>query len=73
MSFTDRFNIDHPSQSCQHDDIELPNMHCDWRNGPDLEIGNVVNNDTSLFQVTMQLATTNKDVTQRGQPQNRDT
>ena len=73
MSFTDIFNIDHPSQSSQHDDNELPNVHCDWRNYPDLETGNVVNNDTSLFRMTMQLATINKDVIQRGQPQNRDT
>ena len=27
-------------------DIELPNVHCDWINDPDLETGNVVNNDT---------------------------
>ena len=46
MSFTDRFNIDHPSQHSQCGDIELPNVHSDARNDPDLETGNVVNNDT---------------------------
>ena len=45
VNFTDRFNVDHPSQSSQQDDIEQPNVHCDWRrpNDPDRETGNVVN------------------------------
>ena len=30
VSFTDRFNVDQPAQSSLHDDIEQPNVHCDW-------------------------------------------
>ena len=49
MSLTDRFNVDHPSQSCQQDDIEQPSVHCDWSRtndtDPDRETGNAVNID----------------------------
>ena len=49
VSFTDRFNVDQPAQSSLHDDIEQPNVHCDWSRpndpDPDRETGSVVNND----------------------------
>ena len=49
MSFTDRFNVDQPAQISLQDDIEQPNVHCDWSRpndpDPDREKGSVVNTD----------------------------
>ena len=63
VSFTDRFNVDQPAQSSLRDDIEQPNVHCDWGrpNDPDRETGNAVNNDNAT-----------SDDEQRGQRQNQD-
>ena len=49
VTFTDIFNVDQPEQCSLQNDIEQPNVHCDWPrpNGhdPDRETGNVVNKD----------------------------
>ena len=46
MNFTDRFT-DQPAQTSLQDDIEQPNVHCEWSrpNDPDRETGSVVNNE----------------------------